>query len=76
MWMLCPKVGCHKSVWVFREGACWVGIAANCVQEPVHLSEGEAELLPFSKDMVVPGEFSQILIAQSMQLQNNSNEEN
>jgi hypothetical protein len=23
----------------------------------VHLSEGEAELLPFSEDMVVPGEF-------------------
>jgi hypothetical protein len=24
----------------------------------VHLSEGEAELLPFSDDMVVPGEVS------------------
>jgi hypothetical protein len=35
MWMLCLRVRCRKSRWVSRwicrEGACWVGVAANCV---------------------------------------------
>jgi hypothetical protein len=34
MWMLCPRVGCHKSRWVLgllcREGACWVGMTSFC----------------------------------------------
>jgi hypothetical protein len=50
MWMLCPRVDAISPDW-FEDGFVEK-------EQPVHLIEGESELLPFGEYMAVPGELS------------------